>query len=344
MSDQESVIEGISYNGLDNIKIHADFLTNGSATPDSEGINGTFEKNINGDGKLSLNWRSSEGGGLSAGQVVTVRHNGNEYEYFLEENYTPSPNGDGTYTWSPTFVDTDSNLKGIIVYKQINVYRNDVNNIHNPTLKSVKIYTFPMTGTASMIVALLNTIADEAGVGEVQLGDDYKENTQMGSVFVSVSFDQDNLVSAAEKLASALGTNSTIENGHICIGTHDGQLAVSEHFDRFVILGGTRNMGKRVMEGDDTYAAVTLRLTLPDDYEDSVYPQTHLSPAGHMTKVLIFDDIYPKIKLKIKGVRERICYLYDDEGKIFIKDGQAQTYSKFYVTLDYYHEAEEGSG
>ena len=344
MSDQESVIQGISFNGLDNIKIHADFLTNGSATPDSEGINGTFEKNINGDGKLSLNWRSSEGGGLSAGQVVTVGYNGNEYKYFLEENYTPSPNGDGTYTWSPTFVDTDSNLKGVIVYKQINVYRNDVVNIHNPTLKSVKIYTFPMTGTASMIVALLNTIADEAGVGEVQLGDDYKENTQMGSVFVSVSFDQDSLVSAAEKLASALGTNSTIENGHICIGTHDGQLAVSEHFDRFVILGGTRNMGKRVMEGDDTYAAVTLRLTLPDEYEDSVYPQEHLSPAGHMTKVLIFDDIYPKIKLKVKGVRERICYHYDEEGKIMVKDGQPRTYSKFYVTLDYYHEAEKDSG
>lgn len=344
MSDQESVIEGISFNGLDNIKIHADFLTNGSATPDSEGINGTFEKNINGDGKLSLNWRSSEGGGLSAGQVVTVRHNGNEYEYFLEENYTPSPNGDGTYTWSPTFVDTDSNLKGVIVYKQINVYRNDVNNIHNPTLKSVKIYTFPMTGTASMIVGLLNTIASEAEVGEVVLGDDYKENTQMGSVFVSVSFDQDSLVSAAEKLASALGTNSTIENGHICIGTHDGQLAVSEHFDRFVILGGTRNMGKRVMEGDDTYAAVTLRLTLDEEqFPDSVLP-ANTPPKGHMTKVLIFDDIYPKIKLKIKGVRERVCYLYDEEGKIMVKDGQPRTYSKFYVTLDYYHEAEEDSG
>ena len=343
MSDQESVIEGISFNGLDNIKIHADFLTNGSATPDSEGINGTFEKNINGDGKLSLNWRSSEGGGLSAGQVVTVRHNGHEYSYFLEENYTPSPNGDGTYTWSPTFVDTDSNLKGVIVYKQINVYRNDVNNIHNPTLKSVKIYTFPMTGTASMLVGLLNTIASEAEVGEVVLGDDYK-NTEIGRVFVSVSFDQDNLVSAAEKIASALGTNSTIENGHICIGTHDGQLAVSEHFDRFVILGGTRNMGKRVMEGDDTYAAVTLRLTLDEEkFPDSVLP-ANTPPKEHMTKVLIFDDIYPKIKLKVKGVRERICYLYDDEGKIFIKDGQAQTYSKFYVTLDYYHEAEEDSG
>lgn len=338
MSDQESVIEGISFNGLDNIKIHADFLTNGSATPDSEGINGTFEKNINGDGKLSLNWRSSEGGGLSAGQVVTVRHNGHEYEYFLEENYTPSPNGDGTYTWSPTFVDTDSNLKGVIVYKQINVYRNDVVNIHNPTKKSVKIYTFPMMGPASTIVGLLNAIADEAEVGEVILGTDYEEVPAM------VNFDQDSLVSAAEKLASALGTNSTIENGHICIGTHDGQLAVSEHFDRFVILGGTRNMGKRVMEGDDTYAAVTLRLTLDEEqFPDSVLP-ANTPPKGHMTKVLIFDDIYPKIKLKIKGVRERVCYLYDEEGKIMVKDGQPRTYSKFYVTLDYYHEAEEDSG
>lgn len=346
MSDQESEIQGISFEGLDDIQIHADFLTNSLSSSDNEGISGTYEKNINGDGKLALNWRSSQGGGLSAGQVVTVKRGTDVVgTYYLEENYVPSPNGDGTYTWSPTFIDTDSKMKGVLVYKEVKIYRNDV---QNTSFEDVKLWTFPYTGEAGTLVSDLNDIAAEGGFDDGFGNGCIELNQSLVNIGISVSFDQDNLVSASEKVADALGVQCTIEDGKIKIGAHSA-LAVSEHYDRFIILGGTRNMGKRVMDGDDTYAAVTMRLTLPNGYTDSAVTLGNdgsslvpcVSPNGHMSKVLIFDDIYPKIKMKVASVRERVCYLYDDEGKIMVANGVPRTYSKFYITLDYYREYEE---
>ena len=346
MSDQESEIQGISFEGLDDIQIHADFLTNSLSSSDNEGISGTYEKNINGDGKLALNWRSSQGGGLSAGQVVTVKRGTDVVgTYYLEENYVPSPNGDGTYTWSPTFIDTDSKMKGVLVYKDVKIYRNDV---QNTSFEDVKLWTFPYTGEAGTLVRDLNDIAAEGGFDDGFGNGCIELNQSLVNIGISVSFDQDNLVSASQKVADALGVQCTIEDGKIKIGAHSA-LAVSEHYDRFIILGGTRNMGKRVMDGDDTYAAVTMRLTLPNGYPDSAVTLGNdgsslvpcVSPNGHMSKVLIFDDIYPKIKMKVASVRERVCYLYDDEGKIMVANGVPRTYSKFYITLDYYREYEE---
>lgn len=350
MSDVQSEIQGLDIDIASlNVQIDADFLLNGSATPDSDGISGTFEKNINGDGKLSLSWRSSRGGGIAAGQVVKVTHNGIENNYFLEDNYTPSPNGDGTYTWSPTFVDCDSKMKGVIVYKTIRMRHRAVYGNSGGT-KEVQILTFPYTGEAGTLVGSsdsegfsLNKIASEAGFGGGNDGDCIELNESLSEALVSVSFDQTDLITACQRVADALGVQCTIENGKIRIGAHSA-LAVSEHYDRFYIFGGTRNMGKWAMEGDDTYAAVTMRLTLPE----SISPNSVVtlsggslvdcsSPKDHMTKVLIFDDIYPKMVLTIKSVRERICYLYDEEGKIMYTEDNGvkipRTYSKFYITL-----------
>lgn len=299
----------------------ADFL-DGSSGLDS----GSYEQNINGDGKLSLSWRSGSGGGFTAGTEVTLVDGDLTLKYYLKDNYTPTPNGDGTYTWSPTFVSCDNMLKGVLVYLETSIYRQFGQNGTQPKL--VKLYTFPYTGTAGALVESLNGCDGVDGV--IDLHSDY---TGIG---ITVSFDQDNIISAAQKIASALGTNSTIENGVVKIGYHDA-LAVSEYYDRFVVLGGTRNMGKYVIN-NDKYAAVTMRLTLDEGmYPDSVMP-VNAPAAGHMTKVLIFDDIYPEMKLTITSVRARICYLYDEDGKlIYIVDENQQripkTYTKYYIGL-----------
>ncbi len=299
----------------------ADFL-DGSSGLDS----GSYEQNINGDGKLSLSWRSGSGGGFTAGTEVTLVDGNLTLKYYLKDNYTPTSNGDGTYTWSPTFVSCDNRLKGILVYLATHIYRQFGQNETQPKL--VKLYTFPYTGTAGTLVESLNGCDGVDGV--IQLHSDYI------GIGITVSFDQDNIISAAQKIASALGTNSTIENGVVKIGYHDA-LAVSEYYDRFVVLGGTRNMGKYVIN-NDKYAAVTMRLTLDETtYPDSVMP-ANAPAAGHMTKVLIFDDIYPEMKLTITSVRARICYLYDEDGKlIYIVDENHQripkTYTKYYIGL-----------
>ena len=310
-----------------------DFLTGGGAGG-NQIDSGSFEQNINGDGKLSLSWHSNTGGGINAGTVVTVDPDGKALKYYMQDNYTPTPNGDGTYTWSPSFVSVDEQLKGILVYKEITVYRNDTvnNKAETKTTKDIKIYTFPYNGQLDDLVNLLNG-CEGAPENVVQIG----EGIQNHSVNVNVSFDQDNLVSAAQKIASALRTTTTIIDGVITIGPRTA-LAVSEHYDRFVVFGGTRNMGKHILEGDETYAAVTFRLTLDEEeFPDSVMPANQ--PAeGHMSKILIFDDIYPEMKLTISGVRKRVCYLFDESGNkiVTVKDGQEveKTYTKYYITLN----------
>ena len=310
-----------------------DFLTGGEASG-SQIDSGSFEQNINGDGKLSLSWRSSEGGGINAGTVVTVDPGGKALKYYMQDNYTPTPNGDGTYTWSPSFVSVDERLKGILVYKRITVYRNDTvnNNAATKTTKDINIYTFPYYGQLETLLDLLRG-CEGVPEGALRIG----EGIQDHSVNVNVSFDQDNLVSAAQKIASALGTTTTIVDGVITIGPSTA-LAVSEHYDRFVVFGGTRNMGKHIVEGDDTYAAVTFRLTLDEEaFPDSVMPANQ--PAeGHMSKILIFDDIYPEMKLAISGVRKRVCYLFDESGNkiVTVADGREveKTYTKYYITLN----------
>lgn len=294
----------------------------------------TYEQNINGDGKLNLSWRSSEGGGLPAGTRMEIPLGGNvTLGYFLQSSYTPTPNGDGSYTWSPSFISEDSKLRGIPVYKEVRVYRNNVGNNGSQEqdykVSSLEwIYAFPYTGQAGKLVTSLNGCV---GVNNaIEIAEKYK------GVLISVPFDQDNIVSAAEKIASALGTNSTIEGGKVRIGFHDA-LATKERYDRFVVLGGTRNMGKHVLEGDDTYSAVTFRLTLPEAYHHSVMPLAICddSPEGHVTKFLIFDDIYPKMELTIGSVRRRVCYLYNEDGTPALNlDGSNKTYTKFYITLN----------
>lgn len=312
-----------------------DFLTGGGAGG-NQIDSGSFEQNINGDGKLSLSWHSNTGGGINAGTVVTVDPDGKALKYYMQDNYTPTPNGDGTYTWSPSFVSVDEQLKGILVYKTIRVYRNDTvnNRAETKTIKEIKIYTFPYSGLLSTLVDLLNGCAGASGGKDiVRIGEGIGDEP----VSVTVSFDQDNLVSAAQKIANTLKTTTTIVDGVITIGPRTA-LAVSEHYDRFVVFGGTRNMGKHILEGDNTYAAVTFRLTLnEEEFPDSVMPANQ--PAeGHMSKILIFDDIYPEMKLTISGVRKRVCYLFDESGNkiVTVKDGQEveKTYTKYYITLN----------
>lgn len=299
---------------------------------------GSYEQNINGDGKLSLTWRSNGGGGLSAGTTVTVQPgDGLSLNYYLMDNYAPTANGDGTYTWSPTFVSEDNKLRGVVIYKEVEVQVGGWMGGSQQQQKTVRIYTWPYTGSPATLVSNLNQFMPDGK--QIRLGAEYTSGDP-ASRGVSVSFDQDNIVSACEKIADALGTNCTIEDGDICIGTHSA-IATGERYDRFVVLGGTRNMAKMALDGNDTYAAVTLRLQLDETkYPNSIMPaeDANETGAGKMTKFLIFDDIYPKMELTVGSVRERKCYLFDEDGKPLYTNVNGErvprTYIKFYISLN----------
>ena len=97
----------------------------------------------------------------------------NFIKYSMPIVWRITPNGDGTYTWSPTFVSVDEQLKGILIYKEITVYRNDTvnNGAVTKTTKDIKIYTFPYYGQLDTLIALLEECDGvDSGVVWLQFG------------------------------------------------------------------------------------------------------------------------------------------------------------------------------
>lgn len=281
----------------------------------------TLDENINGDGGLTLGWNAMSGGVLPAGMEVG--------DFILTEPYAPTRNSDGSYRYDVKFHDP-----AVLLSKQL-FYRVATDTEGNP----MTLYTFTFVGYLSTIMSELQTVA---GVN-CEL-----EGSVSGNETISVSFDGDTIKGAAQKIADACGEPLWFTAGTMHIGSPAGALYLTgEYYTRFVILGGTKNMGKRIQTSEGMeYAAVTQRLTLDKSYRGSI-----LSNGGNppMTKMLIFDEIYPKVVMEITSARKRDCYVLDENGEKIVdhyeKDGATvssdtegataiyKLYAKWYVTL-----------
>lgn len=292
-----------------------DFLT-GAISIDS----GTAEQNINGDGKLSLSWKSLQGGVINLGDEIDLGELG---KFIANDIYVPTLGANGVYTWSPTLVSTDTLLGKTLFWKDVTLSDGT----------ATKLFTFSYVGTAGTIVAELNAAA--SGVGSVTIASELEE------LGISVSFDGDTIKSAAQKIASACGKNITIIEGNIEIGVHEAY-TVDDYYNYFIVLGGTRNMGKKTLRDSQYYSAVTQRLTIDDN--GSVIDRSAGEPK--MMKLLVNDNIYPKMELTIGSVDSRTCWMLDEKGeKIptewYIIDGKkypveetCKKYKKYYITLN----------
>ena len=278
----------------------ADFIT-GDTVIDS----GQMIDNINGDGSLTLSWKSSRGGVIPAGTTLG--------DYVMLETYAPAGSGDGIYQWSPKFSDMSSILGKTLFFKTVETTDGD----------KLTLYTFSYTGAASTLITDLQTfLGTLSGGWSVSAS----EAVLTSEEAISVSFDGDTIKSAVTKIADACGVNAYYVKGKICIGMSNAYAAES-YYNRFVVLGGTRNMAKKTLKGG--YSAITQRLTIDDN--GSIISKGS-GPA--MTKLLVFDDIYPKMELVITSARYRLCYLLDENGnKISNGNGGYKQYAKWYVGL-----------
>lgn len=286
-----------------------DFLT-GNTILES----GSVEQNINGDGKLTLSWRSMTGGVIAAGTTLETSFG----TYVMLESYTPTVNDDGTYTFSPSFTSRDSLASKTLFWMTLQDSENT----------DMRLYTFPYTGVASTLISALGQHGWEVNVG----------NEIDTSQMITVSFDCDSVKSAAEKIAAALGTNAYFVKGAICIGTSEAYSAES-YYNYFVVLGGTRNMGKRLLKG--SYAQVTQRLMLEPgaafDVETEVGAGSVIDLSGmepKMMKLLIFDDVYPKMELIISETIHRRCWLMDEGGNKVVDHWELQRNGVWVSTVE----------
>ena len=273
-----------------------------------------MEENINGEGKLSLTWRQDVGGGIPIGTTMEVAGK----EYVLLETYAPTSNGDGSYSFSPQFTEEGA-LASKTVFSMAMQTRSG---------ETVTLYSFPYSGGAGTLVSALDaSLKEQTGMG-VRLGEGVD-----GSAIISVSIDGESVKSVCDKVAAALGVNAYFCGGVLQIGGSNAYSA-DEYYNRFIVLGGTRNMGKKTLRG--SYAQVTQRLTLGESGE-SVIDLSDGEPR--MTKILVFDDVFPKIELVVRSVGRRECYILDERGEKVVDYETAgggvvyKTYTKWYVTL-----------
>lgn len=303
----------MTYNDLQQQYGFRDFLTGNTII---EG--GSMETNINGDGKLTFSWRQSQGGAIPLGTTIEV---GGE-KYIALETYAPTLNVDGTYTFSPTFTEWSSLASKTVFSMQL----------QTNTGEAVTLYTFPYVGDAGTIVSALNRSLESQLGMRVFLGD-----SGLSSQLISISIDGESVKSVADKVASSLGVSAYFVGGGIQIGGSNAYSA-DTYYNRFIVLGGTRNMGKKILSGSDGqgYAQVTQRLTLESGGGESVIDLSGGEPP--MTKILIFDDIYPKAFLEITSVGRRECYVFDEHGERVVDHMEGpvavyKKYTKWYITL-----------
>lgn len=300
-----------------------DFMTGGRLIESAQ-----LEEDINGDGGLSLSWRSATGGMIRAGETLLG--------YVMASNYVPQLGSDGIFQWSPKFSSPAYLLSKTLYYKRLTMTDETVTDL----------YTFVVAGSVLTIVSDINTFLGTMLPGwEIKLID--PSGTLSGKSIV-VKFDGDNVKSAVNKIAEACYANICYVGKDIRLGIFDA-FADGDYYNRFVVLGGTKNMAKRTPSGNN-YAAVTQRLKLDEgtftvdgdsvtvergsiiDMRSAAEKSAGVAP---MTRLLIFDDVYPELNLTIGSVHSRICYLLDNNGDK-ISDGQGgyKKYAKWYVTLE----------
>ena len=304
----------------DNIPSYNDILGGGIGEPgrvishDVVFESVVLDESINGDGGLTIGWNSTTGGGLAAGTAYSG--------YILMSPYLPTRNSDGSYRYDVKFSDPVALLGKKLFYR----------NVRLADGSTMPLYTFSITAQAG---TLLSALSEAAGSGYTVTGENIDSTTA-----VTVSFDGDTVKSAATKIADALGVSVWYTPGTIHIGTA-GSYQSGEYYDSFVVLGGTKNMTKKITtsEGEE-YAAVTKRLTL----DPGQYPGSKMG-SGTMEKILIFDNIYPKARFRITEANHRDCWLLNEDGERIpteyvtdpVTHEQVATdwakYSKWYVRL-----------
>jgi len=159
--------------------------------------------------------------------------------------------------------------------------------------------------------------------------------------FINITFDGSTLKELIDKIAEAADAHAYYVGRKIIIGKTRAY-ADTDFFNRFIVLGGTKNMAKRTFNGQG-YAAITQRLHLDEnDYPGSVIDLRSSANEAPFEAFLVFDDIYPKLNLNIATAKYCICYCLDDNGKKIpaTKNPNEENprdwklYAKWYVTLE----------
>lgn len=323
------------------------------------------EQNINDGGYVQMEWNSTDNASLAVGTTCPI-----DSDYILFSTYHPSQQTACGYHYSVKFLHRMAQLDYLPFYFKTKAVTG-VDGQGAVTYEDIVLSTYPYTGNIQTIAeALADCLSDHGDLGQ------WTADTSglSGSVTASINFDGATVKGAAQAIADAFGVdyqfiwssriikfgsfdmngdtpaygrlqtgaNGITESVGTLVSATDGGI----QYNTFRILGGTRNMSKKTIKGQNVQ--VTQRLML--DTNGSILG----GGSPKIMKDLVFDDIYPKMELWMYDVHERRCWLTDENGKKIVDSTEEdpetggtithyKQYSKWYFKLAYWNGSELGA-
>lgn len=325
------------------------------------------------DDYVTLSWRDTKKYILPVGSYIVPfpeETNGGDsrypIKYRLFEPYNPEQKNETESVYEPHFqhpIMWLSRLPFILC-------TGDVTDWGKATKKTSWSYTGSPYHIAGFVTDCINWLAANYSDFRTTIGDGWTAVVDTDLVSsASVNFDAVDILSGASTIAQAfdcefhfdfaqkifhLGTIKYDKDGvqtmRLKSGENVGVASVSrtkkDFHNAFIVKGSTRNLSQPTDTGEN--AQITERLTLdPVKYPDSIMytdadgniitrSEFLLLGVPMLTEELIFDDVYPKLELYMYRLRERKCYLLDDN-KQKVPDATDptgyKTYSKWYTRL-----------
>jgi hypothetical protein len=304
------------------------------------------EENFVDGGNVQLEWNDTVNTPLDVGTVCPI-----DSDYILFSKYYPNQVSAYEYRYTPRFLHKLAQTNYLPFYFKTRAVGEQ---------SEIILATYPYTGNIYTVAnALAKCLTDHGDLGQ------WTADTSglSDSIIKSVNFDGATIKSAAAAIADAFGvdyyfiwsthtikfgsyaaasspdfgTNQTAENGTENIGSLVSATDGGIQYNVFRILGGTKNMSKKTISGQNVQVTQRLGGNIIDT-----------RPAGStlpkIMKDLVFDDIYPKMELWMYDVHERRCYLQDENGKKIIdttflnpetgeEEHTYKQYSKWYFKL-----------
>ena len=327
--------------------LNGNLLLNPPTTQDAVHVEELMRSNY-----VRLSWHDTSKVKLPVGAYVML----NGVKYSLLDEYTPQSVSECSFKYEPEFQHPYMSLGRM----PLTLYGKDANE------QEVVDYDWNITDKPANILAYICVCINKA------LGIDPRSDVGWGFVLTSsldvvtatCSFNSVDILSGLAEVCNKFstdngtaeyvidwenrvirfGVNISVGSGvplrvgdNICPASVNG--SKDKYYNRFVVKGSTRNVSRKSVNGQENVSTNT-RLTLDPDKYPKGYIDKVKAGETPFTKVLVYDDIFPRLDLYAYDVRERTLDIVDNKGhKVFDKmvNGK-KTYKKYsiwYLRLAY---------
>lgn len=334
--------------------LNGNLLLNPPTTQDAVHVEELMRSNY-----VRLLWRATSKVTLPVGTYIIV----DGVKYSLLDEYVPQSENEYSFKYEPEFQHPYMALGRM----PLPYYGKDASN------GEVIDYDWNITDKPANILAYICACLNRAlGIEpRSQVGWGFVITSSLDTVTATCTFNSVDFLSALAEVCNKFSTdNGTVEyiidwesriirfgvnissgdNVTLRVGDNIGVASQNgsrdKYYNRFVVKGSTRNISRKSVDNLENVSTNT-RLTLnpvkyPNGYIDKVK-----QGETPFTKVMVYDDIYPRLDLYAYDVRERTLDVVDNKGKkVFDKivNGK-KTYKKYsiwYLRLAYPTYAEDG--